>query len=93
MGHRTRNSKVCPECNESVLVANEVGTKVQDVRCQLCWQLNKPFLSTVPTFAVQETDVSWHNGGTSGAPLKPLRDDGVLRALSSQRGLRGAPEV
>ena len=24
-----------------------------------------------------------HNGGTSGAPLKPLRDDSALRALSS----------
>ena len=37
--------------------------------------------------------VSRHNGGTSGAPLKPLRDDSGLRALSSLRGLRGAPEV
>ena len=37
--------------------------------------------------------VTRHNGGTSGAPLKPLRDDSVLRALSSLRGLRGAPEV
>ena len=34
-----------------------------------------------------------HNGGTSGAPLKPLRDDSALRALSTLRGLRGAPEV
>ena len=42
-----------------------------------------PFLPTVPTFAVRETDVSRHNGGTSGAPLKPLRDDSALRALSS----------
>ena len=50
-------------------------------------------MPTVPTFAVRETDVSRHNGGTSGAPLKPLRDDSVLRALSSLRGLRGAPEV
>ena len=41
-----------------------------------------PFMSTVPTFAVRETDVSRHNGGTAGAPLKPLRDDGALRALS-----------
>ena len=30
-----------------------------------------------------------HNGGTSGAPLKPLRDDSTLRALSSLRSLRG----
>ena len=45
------------------------------------------------TFAVRETDVSRHNGGTSGAPLKPLRDNNALRALSSLRGLRGAPEV
>ena len=52
-----------------------------------------PFMFTVPTFAVRETDVSRHNGGISGAPLKPLRDDSALRALSSLRGLRGAPEV
>ena len=52
-----------------------------------------PFMPTVPTYAVRETDVSRHNGGTSGAPLKPLRDDSALRALSSLRGLRGAPEV
>ena len=37
--------------------------------------------------------VSRHNGGTSGAPLKPLRDDSALRALSSLWGLWGAPEV
>ena len=37
--------------------------------------------------------VSRHNGGTSGAPLKPLRVDSALRALSSLRGLRGALEV
>ena len=37
--------------------------------------------------------VSRHNGGTSGAPLKPLRVDSALRALSTLRGLRGAPEV
>ena len=46
-----------------------------------------PFMPTVPTFAVRETDVSRHNGGTSGAPLKPLRDDSVLRALSSLQHL------
>ena len=50
-------------------------------------------MPTVPTFAVRETDVSRHNGGTSGAPLKPLRDDSALRALSSLGGLRGAPKV
>ena len=37
--------------------------------------------------------VSRHNGGTSGAPLKALRVDSALRALSTLRGLRGAPEV
>ena len=36
---------------------------------------------------------SRHNGVTLGAPLKPLRDDSALRALSTLRGLRGAPEV
>ena len=50
--------------------------------------LFNPFLPTVPTFAVRETDVSRHNGGPSGAPLKPLRDDSALRALSSLRGLK-----
>ena len=52
-----------------------------------------PFVPTVPTFAVRETDVSRHNGDTSGALLKPLRDDSALRALSTLGGLRGAPEV
>ena len=37
--------------------------------------------------------VSRHNGGTAGAPLKSLRDDSALRALSSLRGLRGAPKA
>ena len=37
--------------------------------------------------------VSRHNGGTSGAPFKPLRVDSALRTLSTLRGLRGAPEV
>ena len=37
--------------------------------------------------------VSRHNGGTSGAPLRPLRVDSALKALSTLRGLRGAPEV
>ena len=37
--------------------------------------------------------VSRHNRGTAGAPLKPLRDNSALRALSTLRGLRGAPEV
>ena len=46
------------------------------------------FRNQVSTFAVRETDVSRHNGGTSGAPLKPLRDHSALRALSSLRGLR-----
>ena len=36
--------------------------------------------------------VSRHNGGTSGAPLKPLRVDSTLRTLSTLRGLRGAPK-
>ena len=44
-----------------------------------------PFMLTVPTFAVRETDVSRHNGGTSGTPLKALRVDSALRALSTLR--------
>ena len=49
---------------------------------------SQPILLTFPTLAVRETDVSRHNGGTSGAPLKPLRDDSALRVLSSQ-GIKG----
>ena len=30
-----------------------------------------PFLTTVPTFAVRETDVSRHNGDTRGSPTMP----------------------
>ena len=37
--------------------------------------------------------VSRHNGGTSVAPLKPPRDDSARRAISTLRGLRGAPAV
>ena len=51
------------------------------------------FLPTIPTFAVRETDVSRHNGGTLGVPLKPLRDDSALRALSTLEGFKGAPAV
>ena len=57
-------------------------------------RFHNQFLPPVPTFAVRETDVFRHNGGTSGAPIKPLRDDSALRALSSQGfkgGTRGAP--
>ena len=64
-----------------------------DVGQTLAGKLFNPFLTTFPTFAVRETDASRHNGGTSGAPLKTLRNDSALRALSSLRVLRGAPEV
>ena len=47
-------------------------------------------MPTVPTSDVRETDVSRHNGGTSGTIV---RDDSALRALSSLRGLSAAPEV
>ena len=57
----------------------------------------KLFLYIMPTGAFNiccpRDCVSRHNGGTSGAPLKPLRVDSALRALSILRGLRGAPEV
>ena len=46
-----------------------------------------PFMPTVPTFAVRETYVS-NNGGAAGAPLKPLRDDSALRALSTLSTLK-----
>ena len=52
--------------------------QLMDVR-SLVLPLNK-FPSRLPTFAVRETDVSRHNGGTSGAPLKPLGDDSALSA-------------
>ena len=53
-----------------------------------------PFMPTVAFNICCPRDcVSRHNGGTAGAPLKPLRDDSALRALSSLRGLRGTPTV
>ena len=53
-----------------------------------------PFMPTVAFNICCPRDcVSRHNGGTAGAPLKHFRDDSALRALSSLRGLRGAPEV
>ena len=49
-----------------------------------------PFVPTVAfNIRCPRDCVSRHNGGTAGAPLKPLRDDCALRALSSLRGLRG----
>ena len=57
---------------------NQIPQRLPRVQCNDCMTgpVN-PFMPTVPTFAVRETDVSRHNGGTSGAPLKPLRDDSV----------------
>ena len=53
-----------------------------------------PFMPTIAFNICCPRDcVSRHNGGTAGAPLKPLRDDSALRALSSLRGLEGAPAV
>ena len=53
-------------------------------------QMFNPFLPTVAFNICCPRDcVSRHNGGISGAPLKPLRDDSALRALSSLRGLSG----
>ena len=59
------------------------------------WQHTKlkPFLLTVPTFAVRETDVSRHNGGTSGAPLKPLRDDSAPQPTGALLGQIGAVDI
>ena len=50
------------------------------------------FRNQAPTFAVRATDVSRHNEGTAGAPLKPLRDDSALRTLVSE-GLKGAKRL
>ena len=53
-----------------------------------------PFMLTVAFNICCPRDcVSRHNGGSAGAPLKPLRDDSALRALSTLRGLRGAPLI
>ena len=68
---------------QTALEAHPLGLQDQ----QICFNSLMP---TVPTFAVRETDVSRHYGGTSGTPLKPLRVDSALSALSSLRGLRGA---
>ena len=66
-------------------------------RIQHGYSLRHSFNPFMPTSAFNiccpRDCVSWHNGGTAGAPLKPLRDDSALRALSTLRGLREAPEV
>ena len=55
-----------------------------------CYNGFNPFVPTVAFNICCPRDcVSRHNGGTSGALLKPLRDDSALRALSSPRGLKG----
>ena len=55
-------------------------------------KLLNPFLPNVAFNICCPRDcVSRYNGGTADAPLKPLRDDSALRALSTLRGLRGAP--
>ena len=60
----------------------------------LCTTRIIPFMPTVAfNICCLRDCVSWHNGGTSGAPLKPLRVDSALRTLSTLRGLRRAPEV
>ena len=49
-----------------------------------------PFMPTVAFNICCVRDcVSRHNGGTAGAPLKPLRDDSALRATVGINGLRG----
>ena len=72
--------------------------------CFKCFQQNEHsysleiWLETVPfmpsgafNICCPRDCVSRHNGVTSGAPLKPLRVDSALRALSTLRGLRGHP--
>ena len=65
--------------------------------CLYTCTLHNSYIPFMPTGAFNiccpRDCVSRHNGGTSGAPLKPLRVDSALRALSTLRGLRGAPEV
>ena len=60
--------------------------------CGVCWDLD--LTNFCPPFQhLLSERLTSHDGGTSGAPLKPLRDDSALRTLSSLGGLRGAPEV
>ena len=72
-----------------------VGTEsFLQLQCNNIVHYINPFVPTVAFIICCPRDcVSRHNGGTSGAPLKPLRDDSALRALSSLRGLRGTPAV
>ena len=54
--------------------------------CPLSWAVS--ICSHRSNICCPRDCVSRHNGGTSGAPLKPLRDDSALRVLSTLRGLR-----
>ena len=51
------------EAADRLVVANREWASVR--------QVTNPCMPTVPTFAVRETDVSRHKGGTSGAPIMP----------------------
>ena len=66
----------------------------QDLTGNFCVPFINPFMP-ISAFNIccPRDCVSRHNGGNSGAPLKPLRDDSALRALSSLGVLRGAPAV
>ena len=46
-----------------------------------------------PVYTMVTIGIELEGGVYLILPLKPLRDDSVLRALSSLRGLRGAPAV
>ena len=72
---------------------DEIGAACLDIVLVILTGIN-PFMPTDAFNICCPRDcVTQHNGGTSGAPLKPLRVDSALRALSTLRGLRGAPEV
>ena len=54
----------------TMLVSDAI--KVKKIASVLVSDVINPFLPTFPTFGVRETDVSRHNGETSGAPLKDV---------------------
>ena len=73
-----------PKQNAQIKFSGDAAWKSFDGRIRL---VVNPFMPTVPTFAVRETDVSRHNGGASGAPLMP-RDV----SLSDSKCLNGGHE-
>ena len=89
--HLYRVGAVAPPPLEEPVVFPACRRQQHIVRRAVAWWGDVIGTHSCPPFQhlLSETDVTRHNGGTSGTPLKLLRDDSALRALSSLRSWNG----